>query len=84
LHHGEKSLAFGVTNAADADGDGDSDGADFLAWQRQLGESPGLSPIPEPAAFAVAALSVLGLSLIRARKRMYGIVRRVKVRRSLP
>jgi hypothetical protein len=29
--------AFGVNATADADGDGDSDGADFLAWQRELG-----------------------------------------------
>jgi hypothetical protein len=29
--------AFGVNANADADGDGDSDGADFLAWQRELG-----------------------------------------------
>ena len=29
--------AFGSSNAADTDDDGDSDGADFLRWQRQLG-----------------------------------------------
>jgi hypothetical protein len=29
--------SFGGGNGADADGDGDSDGADFLAWQRDLG-----------------------------------------------
>jgi hypothetical protein len=29
--------AFGMNGNADADGDGDSDGADFLAWQRELG-----------------------------------------------
>jgi hypothetical protein len=33
--------AYGVNANGDADGDGDSDGADFLAWQRQVGQSPG-------------------------------------------
>jgi hypothetical protein len=27
--------AFGITDAADADGDNDTDGADFLTWQRE-------------------------------------------------
>jgi len=29
--------AYGVNDAGDADGDGDSDGKDFLIWQRQFG-----------------------------------------------
>jgi hypothetical protein len=38
---------FGASAVGDADGDNDSDGADFLAWQRQLGqqnEQPGAAP----------------------------------------
>jgi hypothetical protein len=33
--------SFGVNAGADAEGDGDSDGQDFLAWQRDLGKAPG-------------------------------------------
>jgi hypothetical protein len=32
---------FGLNADSDADGDGDSDCNDFLAWQRQVGQSPG-------------------------------------------
>jgi hypothetical protein len=43
---------FGVNALSDSDDDGDSDGADFLAWQRQLG-SPAIvaatAAVPEPA-----------------------------------
>lgn len=35
------SADYGVNGNSDADKDGDSDGADFLAWQRQFGQSPG-------------------------------------------
>ncbi|MBA3480890.1 MAG: hypothetical protein H0T51_03650 [Pirellulales bacterium] len=42
---------FGVNGLSDADDDGDSDGADFLAWQRQLGSVPAVpagAAVPEP------------------------------------
>jgi hypothetical protein len=55
---------FGINGLSDADNDGDSDGADFLVWQRNFGTgvpaSPAGAPIPEPASLAmVAAIGVL-------------------------
>jgi len=58
---------FGMNPMSDADNDGDSDGADFLTWQRQLGSVAAAESIsaavPEPnslrllaAAFAVAVV----------------------------
>lgn len=57
--------AFGVSGFGDADGDGDTDGNDFLAWQRQFGETvtPGTGVaqvVPEPYS-AVLAGCALGL-----------------------
>ncbi|MBA3480803.1 MAG: hypothetical protein H0T51_03215 [Pirellulales bacterium] len=56
---------FGATGGSDADGDLDSDGADFLVWQRQLGQpTPGQAAgavVPEPAA---AGLACAGLLLV--------------------
>jgi hypothetical protein len=60
--------AFSSSGDADADDDGDSDGADFLAWQTQLGmtsASPTGKAIPEPAA---ATLAVGGLLIAQARR----------------
>ena len=45
---------------ADADGDNDSDGADFLTWQRNLTPAPPTSPaiaVPEPTTLAIALLA---------------------------
>jgi hypothetical protein len=55
---------FGVNNESDADNDGDSDGADFLAWQRNLGVGVPANaigaPVPEPSSLVmVAAIGVL-------------------------
>jgi hypothetical protein len=60
--------AFKLTAAGDADNDGDSDGADFLIWQRQLGSGASAASVatgvPEPGALeftlAVLALSSIG------------------------
>jgi hypothetical protein len=44
---------------ADADGDNDTDGSDFLLWQRQVGSAPATvsaSVVPEPAAALMALL----------------------------
>ena len=45
--------AYGVDNSADADGDGDTDGRDFLIWQRQFGQSTApfaaAQSVPEPS-----------------------------------
>ena len=49
----------------DADGDSDSDGADFLVWQRQMGNGvSGLASnmtVPEPSTLL---LSLLGLAAV--------------------
>ena len=57
---------FGTTtgDVADSDGDHDSDGADFLTWQRERGgnfvaATPVASSVPEPAGLALAALAAL-------------------------
>jgi hypothetical protein len=55
---------FGVNGLSDANNDGDSDGADFLIWQRNLGTgvpvNAAATPVPEPASFAlVVAIGVL-------------------------
>jgi hypothetical protein len=53
--------ALGSTAAGDADGDLDSDGEDFLVWQRQLGPQGGVAAVPEPATFGLAAAILLAL-----------------------
>jgi hypothetical protein len=57
------------TNAADADNDGDSDGADFLTWQRNLGATSASTPSAASAAVPEASGLVLlswGLALTGA------------------
>jgi hypothetical protein len=49
---------YGGAWHGDADADGDSDGHDFLAWQRQLAAS-GAATVPEPAAVAMALLPLV-------------------------
>jgi arylsulfatase A len=55
--------SFGINADGDLDGDGDTDGADFLAWQRQpqqpLPLSPATSSVPEPTSAFLAACVVL-------------------------
>jgi len=69
--------------AGDFDGDGDRDGADFLLWQRDLGDAGSLavweanfgvpplsaitSAVPEPASLLLALFASLGLPLSRRR-----------------
>ena len=60
----------GKNAGSNADGDNDSDGNDFLAWQRQLtpGATPTVSGVPEPAAAMLVLAALLGLAgLSRAR-----------------
>ena len=65
--------ALGLSPAGDTDGDGDTDGADFLAWQRQF-NTPGAQgqvasqTIPEPTSVALLLLGLATrLCLIRVR-----------------
>jgi len=70
--------SFGASAGADADADGDSDGADFLAWQQQLGSGippllPATQAVPEPATWGLllfaAALVMAGPKRCRMSKR---------------
>jgi hypothetical protein len=59
---------FASDAGGDSDNDADTDGADFLAWQRRLGTSSGgpsqAYPLPEPAP-ATWALTLIPLMAIR-------------------
>ena len=60
-------------SGSDADGDGDSDGADFLAWQQQLGSGVSAvassTSVPEPSTlFLVGIAASFGLLMPRCRK----------------
>jgi hypothetical protein len=55
--------AFGQNALGDADGDLDSDGEDFLLWQRQLNiPGGGVAAVPEPTAAAFAGTALLALA----------------------
>ena len=54
---------YGPTPGSDADNDGDSDGNDFLIWQRALDQGGLISVIPEPSSILIASLSAIGLIL---------------------
>jgi hypothetical protein len=63
---------YGLNGDSDADGDLDSDGADFLIWQRELGETSLArltGSVPEPAGASIAGISLLGLLLVARRRR---------------
>jgi hypothetical protein len=52
----------------DADGDRDVDGADFLAWQRQLGGATAVTAgaaVPEPASLVLIVMSWVAVRVIR-------------------
>jgi hypothetical protein len=55
----------------DADSDGDVDGADFAAWQSNfpVGPGPGSSPVPEPSAALLMAISLIGAAHWRLKTR---------------
>jgi formylglycine-generating enzyme required for sulfatase activity len=69
---------FGVSDDSDADNDGDSDGVDFLAWQRQFDAVPAVRSssfaVPEPGPLAAVA-AALGTS-----RRRRGLRRQVVAR----
>ena len=55
---------------ADADSDGDTDGNDFLIWQRQFGSgvvaAAKHATVPEPSSLLLGVMAVVGL-LVRRR-----------------
>ena len=55
-------MAFSVTTAGDTDGDSDTDGTDFLIWQRQVSipTSVGIAngTIPEPSVLTLLVIAV--------------------------
>jgi hypothetical protein len=66
--------AYDLNQLGDADGDNDSDGNDFLIWQRQLGSKPAVAAngaaqaaVPEPGS---AVLAVLALAAWNWRRRL--------------
>jgi hypothetical protein len=63
---------FGVNGDSDADGDADSDGADFLAWQQQVGSVPAV-PVPEPAGAGMLIAGVLAAAAEFGAARRYRI-----------
>ncbi len=62
---------FGTNGNSDANLDGQSDGFDFLAWQRQLGNGvttlSALQSVPEPGCFALLLGSTLIIAGMRRR-----------------
>jgi hypothetical protein len=63
--------AFGLNANGDADGDNDSDGRDFLIWQRNFGATSAsgtLATIPEPTTLTLLAGSAGLMSYARRRR----------------
>lgn len=61
--------AFGSSAVGDADDDTDTDGADFLAWQRQLGSGAGAAAsAPEPASAGLLGIALLGCGVALRRR----------------
>ena len=66
---------FNTSGGSDADNDLDSDGADYLIWQRQLGQPaalPSISAVPEPATaglLSAGACAILAMAHRSQRRR---------------
>ena len=67
--------AFGLNANGDADGDNDSDGRDFLIWQRNFGATSSLpagsgafSAVPEPSAALAAIIGAATFVAFRLRR----------------
>ena len=67
--------AFGVSTEGDANGDRVSDGADFLAWQRNLGASwtpattVAQATVPEPASVSLLLFTIVAAASANRRSR---------------
>jgi hypothetical protein len=59
---------FAVGGGSDADNDADSDGADFLAWQRNLGQAAAATHavVPEPSSNVAAICGAIALLITGA------------------
>lgn len=62
--------AYGSTSLGDADGDSDSDGQDFLTWQRQygLGTLRAVASVPEPTTLLQLMLVATWVTALSFRK----------------
>ena len=66
--------AFGLNSNGDADGDNDSDGRDYLIWQRNFGATSSLpagsgafAPVPEPSGALAAIIGAAAYIAFRRR-----------------
>jgi T5SS/PEP-CTERM-associated repeat protein len=62
---------FGQNGSSDADDDNDSDGADFLVWQQQLGSPPAAAAtaaVPEPGGVILLAVGAIAIYSVRFTK----------------
>ncbi|HYO24758.1 MAG TPA: autotransporter-associated beta strand repeat-containing protein [Lacipirellulaceae bacterium] len=59
----------GIDNGSDADNDGDTDGNDFVLWQRNLGAGAPAAAVPEPAAVCILGVALVALAGSRRRGR---------------
>ncbi|MBA3480907.1 MAG: PEP-CTERM sorting domain-containing protein [Pirellulales bacterium] len=62
---------FGINDESDADGDNDSDGNDFLIWQRNLGQTaatPTAASVPEPASLLLVAMTLAACGALARRR----------------
>jgi hypothetical protein len=60
--------SYGVNAGADADNDQDSDGHDFILWQRNVGATGNIAAVPEPSALVLAAAVTLAPIASRRRR----------------
>ncbi len=64
--------SYHLTAGGDADSDGDTDGADFLLWQKQVGSSSAqaaTATVPEPAVWSLLHAGILTFATCSRRKR---------------
>lgn len=62
------TLSNGYTGLYDADLDGDSDGRDFLIWQRRITPTATSASVPEPGTCLLGLIAVLGCACFSRRE----------------